>query len=74
MLGDPDNCPGRQGQKADVPSSLSQGNGSNQRDTNAQLTGDSLKRNSCVMSTMLDLVKYPVPIAIAPATPAKAAQ
>jgi len=66
MLGTPDNCPGRQAQKSDVESSLSQANSRNQQDTNAQLTDVSLQRNSCVLSAMLDLVQSPQPIAAAP--------
>jgi hypothetical protein len=74
MLGTPDNCPGRQAQKSNVASSLNQGSSSSQQDANTQLTDVILKRNSCVLDAMVDLVRNPAQIATAPAPAGAVAQ
>ncbi len=71
MLGEPDDCPGEKRQTSNVPTSQDQTNDTSQQNENAQLTDVILRRNSCVLKSILGLVgNSPAPVpASSPAKP-----
>ena len=56
MLGEPENCPGRRAQTSEVLPTDMTDNGVSDQNQNAQLTDQILRRNSCVMKLVVDLV------------------